>query len=265
MIPKKIHYIWFGGKELTPLAEKCIESWKKYCPDYEIIRWDENNFDINANRYCREAHEAGKWAFASDYARLWVLVNCGGIYMDTDVELIKSIDSFLSEKAFSGFEAKDRIPTGLMAAEAHHPLFEELLSDYETRSFLLPDGTFDTRTNVETITLTCLKYGLKLDNQRQVVGGFTLYPSDFFCPKDAKTLKVNLTSSSVAIHHFDGSWLGDSTRRVKEIKQRLFENAPWIPRGVVGILANVSYFVRTGDYAHICRLVAGKFNKFYRG
>ena len=114
-IPKTIHYIWFGGKPLPPMAERCISSWKEHCPDYEIVRWDEDNFDSGGNRYFEEALAAKKWAFASDYARLKVLVEHGGIYMDTDVEVLHPLDRFLEEDAFSGFETPSRISTGLMA------------------------------------------------------------------------------------------------------------------------------------------------------
>lgn len=212
MIPKKIHYVWFGGKPLTPLAEKCISSWKKYCPDYEIIRWDESNFDISQNRYCREAYEAQKWAFASDYARLWILVNEGGIYMDTDVEVLQPLDRFLNLQAFSGFEAEDRLPTGLMASSENQPFFVKLLRDYDDRSFLRSDGSFDLTTNVTAITDSCVNSGLILDNTEQTVEGFTLFPSEYFCPKDWLTKEINLTENSYAIHHFDGSWAGGSTR-----------------------------------------------------
>lgn len=212
MIPKRIHYIWFGGNPLTPLAEKCLASWKRFCPDYEIIRWDESNFDDGDNRYFQEALAAKKWAFASDYARLKVLVEYGGIYMDTDVEVLRPLDRFLSDRAFSGFEAKDRIPTGIMASEACHPLFEKLLRDYDKRRFLKEDGQFDLTTNVTYITEALLAAGLILNNQKQTVEGFTLYPSDFFCPKDWLAGNVNLTNNTCTIHHFDGSWATGGTR-----------------------------------------------------
>lgn len=212
MIPKKIHYIWFGHNPLTPLAEQCIASWKEFCLDYEIVRWDESNFDVNQNEYCHEAYEAKKWAFASDYVRLWVLVNEGGIYMDTDVQVLKPLDRFLEEEAFSGFEATDRIPTGIMAARAHQPFFEKLLHDYDGRHFLKADGTPDLTTNVTAITRACLESGLKLNNEKQTVEGFTLYPMDYFCPKDWLTRKVNLTENSYTIHHFDGSWANGTTK-----------------------------------------------------
>lgn len=212
MIPKVIHYIWFGGKPLTPLAERCIASWREFCPDYEIKRWDESNFDVNMNQYCREAYDAKKWAFASDYARLWVLVNEGGIYMDTDVQVLKPLDGFLGEEAFSGFEAEDRLPTGLMASRRQQPFFVKLLHGYDDRHFLRADGTPDLTTNVTAITEVCVAGGLVLDNTKQTVEGFTLYPSDYFCPMDWLTREVHLTENSHAIHHFDGSWADGKTK-----------------------------------------------------
>lgn len=212
MIPKTIHYIWFGDNPLTPLAERCIASWREFCPDYEIVRWDESNFDGGGNRYFEEALAAKKWAFASDYARLKVLVERGGIYMDTDVEVLRPLDDFLSEEAFSGFESEDRVQTGIMASCPHHPLFERLLSDYDERPFIGPDGRPDLTTNVTYITDALLAEGLVLDNRKQTVAGFTLYPSDYFCPKDWLTKEIRLTGNTCTIHHFDGSWATGSTR-----------------------------------------------------
>ena len=147
MIPKIIHYCWFGGNPLPKSAEKCIKSWKKYCPDYEIIEWNESNFDINSNQYVREAYENKKYAFVTDYVRLYAMYNYGGIYMDTDVEVLKPLDCFLDNHAFSGFESSGYIPTGLMASEKEFPLFRELLKYYGNRAFVNPDGSFDTTTN----------------------------------------------------------------------------------------------------------------------
>lgn len=217
-IPKIIHYVWLGGKPLTPLAEKCIESWKKYCPDYQIVRWDESNFDVKQNRYCREAYDAKKWAFASDYVRLWVLVNEGGIYMDTDVEVLRPLDDFLELQAFSGFEADDRLSTGLMASSPHQPFFEKLLRDYDGRSFVKPNGSFDLTTNVVAITNACVDKGLVLNNCKQNVDGFTLFPSEYFSPKDWETKKVRITNNTYAIHHFDSSWLPASLRFREKVK-----------------------------------------------
>ena len=140
MIPKKIHYCWFGGNPLPPLAVKCIESWKKYLPDYEIKEWNESNFDLNYNDYVREAYEAKKWAFITDVVRLYAMVTEGGIYMDTDVEVLKPLDELLQYDAVSGFESSSRIPTGLMACREGQPLFEELLHEYDVLHFKRPDG-----------------------------------------------------------------------------------------------------------------------------
>lgn len=219
---------------MTPLAEKCIASWREFCPDYEIVRWDESNFDIHQNRYCREAYEAEKWAFASDYARLWVLVHMGGIYMDTDVQVLRPLDRFLGEEAFSGFEAEDRLPTGLMAAEKGQPFFVKLLHDYDERSFLSEDGSPVLTTNVEYITEACLSAGLRLDNTKQTVEGFTLYPSDYFCPKDWLTRKVELTDNSYAIHHFDGSWVDGKTRIKNEIMHLIGPKGVRLAKRIIG-------------------------------
>lgn len=221
MIPKIIHYCWFGGKPLPDLAKKCISSWKKYCPDYEIIEWNETNFDLYYNDYVKEAYESKKWAFITDVVRLYALVNFGGIYMDTDVEVLKSLDEFLDNEAFSGFEAKDRIPTGIMASEKGSAIMSELLSDYEGVHFKNDDGSLDMTTNVTRITDVCLKHGLQLNGEFQVVNGFALYPSDYFCPKDPITKKFNLTEKSCTIHHFDGSWL-TGTQRFKKWLTKTF-------------------------------------------
>ena len=214
-IPKKIHYCWFGGNPLPEMAKRCIASWKKYCPDYEIIEWNESNFDLNFNPYVKEAYEAKKWAFITDVVRLYVLYTYGGIYMDTDVEVLKPLDEFLALEGFSGFEAYDRIPTGIMAAAKGAPMFGELLADYDGVHFLKDDGSFDLTTNVTRITNACLRHGLVLNNTLQTVNGFTLYPNDYFCPKDLSTLKINLTENSHTIHHFDGSWLPKKSKRTR--------------------------------------------------
>ena len=205
-IPKTIHYCWFGGKPLPPLAQKCIASWKKFCPDYKIIEWNESNFDLNCCDYVKEAYEAKKWAFVSDVARLYALVNHGGIYMDTDVEVLKPLDDLLLFEAFSGFEDIDKIPTGIMACEKGQSLFEELLKDYDSINFINKDGSMDLTTNVKRITDSCLKYGLELNNVKQTVNGFMLFPKEYFCPLDSKTGKLNVTENTYTIHHFAGSW-----------------------------------------------------------
>lgn len=242
MIPKKIHYCWFGGNPLPELAQKCIESWKKYCPDYEIIEWNEQNFDLNCCDYVKEAYAAKKWAFVSDVARLYALVTQGGIYMDTDVEVLRPMDDILERcEAVSGFETDTSIPTGLMGCCAHHPLFEELLHDYDDAHFLKEDGTPDLTTNVVRITNTCLKYGLKLDNTLQTVAGFTLFPKDYFCPKDSTTRELHLTENTYTIHHFDGSWHSPEDRTFGEYRRKL---SRFLPMGISGYIARAMAAVK---------------------
>ena len=211
-IPKKIHYCWFGGKELPKLAKKCIESWKKYCPDYEIIEWNEKNFDININTYVKEAYENKKWAFVTDYVRLYVLYNHGGIYMDTDVEVIKNIDEFLDNDAFFGFENIDYVSTGIMASKKRNQLFKTFMDYYNDRSFVTQDGKLDMTTNVKIITDILSTKGLKKNNKKQTIEGLTIYPCEFFCPLDFNSKKLRKTKNTYVIHWYMGSWLDLKTK-----------------------------------------------------
>lgn len=208
MIPKVIHYVWVGGNPLTPLAEKCIESWKKFCPDYEIKRWDESNFDINQNQFCREAYQCKKWAFVSDYIRLKVLFEEGGIYMDTDVEVVKPIDEFLKHKGFSGFESSLKIPTGIMSAEKGNEWIKLMLDYYDNRPFIKEDGTYENLPNVLYMTdITVEKYNMPLDNNFHDIGDYVFYPNDYFCPTpDSLGCGYKTTKNTYTIHHFAGSW-----------------------------------------------------------
>ncbi len=209
MIPKVIHYVWVGGNPLTPLAEKCIESWKKYCPDYEIKRWDESNFDITQNDYCKEAYESKKWAFVSDYIRLKVLYEYGGVYMDTDVEVIKSLDKYLKHSAFSGYEGHEFVPTGIIGAEKGNRWIEENLKQYDNRHFILGKNKLDLTTNVHAITNKTKEMypNIKLNNKFLDLGDVVFYPSDYFCPIDYETKVCNITRNTCTIHHFCGSWI----------------------------------------------------------
>lgn len=212
MIPKKIHYCWFGGKELPELAKKCIASWEKYCPDYEIIRWDESNFDLDCCPYVRQAYDNRKFAFVSDYARLHAMYTQGGIYMDTDVEVTKNLDAFLDHQGFSGFESETQIPTGIMACEQGFSLFNHLLSYYDGRNFVKEDGSFDMTTNVITITAMLTQKGFVPNGKFQIVDGFALYPQDVFCPYDNVTGVLHKTQNTAAIHWFNKSWLSPGQR-----------------------------------------------------
>lgn len=206
MIPKKIHYCWFGRGSMPELSKKCITSWRKYLPDYEIIEWNEDNFNLDEFPYVRQAYSAKKYAFVTDVARLYALFHHGGIYMDTDVEVLKPLESLLVYDAVSGFETTNMIPTGLIASQKGSEIIGELLGDYKNREFVRSDGTLNITTNVIYITETLKKYGLRLDNTFQTVGGFTFLPSEYLCPKSVKDGKIYLTDNTLTIHHFAGSW-----------------------------------------------------------
>lgn len=219
-IPKIIHYCWFGGKDKSKLVKKCIESWKKILPDYQIIEWNESNFNFDENIYCNEAYKAKKWAFVSDYVRLKVLYEYGGIYLDTDVEVLKSLDVFLTNNSFGGFEASDRVATSLIASTKGNEFINDLIKIYNQGSFIKSNGSYDLTTNVTRITNYLLENGLKSDNTKQEIAGFTIYPIEYFCPKDYETRKLNLTKNSHAIHHFDGSWI-DRKIKIKQFILRI--------------------------------------------
>lgn len=218
MIPKKIHYCWFGKGKMPELALKCIESWRVNLPDYELKEWNENSFDINSNFYVKEAYESRKFAFVTDYVRLYALYTEGGIYMDTDVEVLKNIDSFLDLPAFSGFEDNVHIPTGIMAAEKGSVWAGWQLKYYDDRHFLLPDGTLDLTTNVEIIGRLMEEKGFILRNGLYNFQNIiTIFPRDYFCPKSHTTGKIELTQNTYTIHHFAGSWKSTSDRLKRRI------------------------------------------------
>ena len=235
-IPKIIHYCWFGGNPLPELAQKCIASWKKYCPEYEIREWNESNFDLNCCDYVREAYEAKKWAFVSDVARLYALVNYGGIYMDTDVEVVKPLDPLLQYDAVSGFQTDVEIPTGLMACEKGNIMFQELLDDYKTAHFIFTDGSYDLTTNVTRITNTCLKYGFVADNKKQTVNSLVLLPKDYLCAKNHLTGKLEVTENTIAVHHFNGSWLPKEEIYRRQMAQKIYKVFPVGSGKVISLL-----------------------------
>lgn len=211
MIPKKIHYCWFGGKPFPNEVQKCIDSWKAFCPDYEIIEWNENNYSIeDCCSYVREAYSSQKWAFVSDYVRFDILYKYGGVYFDTDVELIKSIDDILEKGSFMGCEKTNgfSVNPGLgIAAEAGNGLYKRVLDRYGDRHFIQNDGSFDQLTVVEFVTDILKDKGLSnSDNIIQNVEGITIYPKEYFCPMNYRTGELKITNNTRSIHHYTASW-----------------------------------------------------------
>ena len=216
MIPKIIHYCWFGGKQMPELAIKCIESWKKYLPEYELRLWNEETFDINANKFVKEAYRNKKYAYVTDVVRLYALYNYGGIYMDTDVEVLQPLDEFLNYPAFSGFEIDEAIPTGIMGAEKGSTWAKRELDYYEHISFIRSNGAFNTTTNVQIITDHAFKYGFVPNGKFQIINNeLAIFPKDYFCPKSYKDGKIYLTENSYTIHHFAGSWCSEDPQYTK--------------------------------------------------
>lgn len=226
MIPKVIHYCWFGGNEIPDNLKKCIESWKKIMPDYEIKRWDESNYDINKCDYVKEAYAAKKWAFVSDYARLDICYTYGGIYLDTDVEVLKSFDDLLSLDGFCGMEVgkkgvAEEANVGLALGMKKGCEMGRILRDnYHSLHFKKSDGTLDL-TPCPTIHTKILKnYGLKLDNKIQTINGFTIFPVDYFCPMNQYTGEIKITERTYSIHHYFASWNEPADRLRRELRMK---------------------------------------------
>jgi hypothetical protein len=219
-IPRIIHFCWFGRGEKPKKIVKCMKSWRRFLKDYQFIEWNEDNFDINSNQYVKQAYEARKYAFVSDYVRLYALYKFGGVYMDTDVEVLKPLDRFLTHKAFSGFEDEKHVPTGIMASIKEHEWIKELLEYYHGKDFVRRDGSFDLTTNTNIITKSCLGYGLTPNGEYQeLTNGMALYPRTYFCPYDYINGANYITKDSYTIHHFAKSWLPAHVRFRSEIKR----------------------------------------------
>lgn len=219
MIPKKIHYCWFGGNPLPEDIKQYIESWKKYCPDYEIIRWDESNYDIHKNFYVEQAYQNKKWAFLTDYARLDIIYEHGGIYLDADVELVQGLDDLLKNKCYMGMEQVGTVNTGLgFGAEPKQPFLKENMELYEQKeNFIKEDGTFKPPICVKVTTKLLQNYGLKKQNEIQKIQDVTIYPTDYFCPLKMGTNKLTITDNTHSIHHYAASWYtgGALIRKIK--------------------------------------------------
>ena len=233
MIPKIIHYCWFGGNKLPESAIRCIESWKKFCPDYKIIEWNESNYNVRKNKYMSDAYDKKKWAFVSDYARVDVVYEHGGIYMDTDVELLKPLDAFLNNEIYCGWESRDMMQDGKgmensvnfglgFGAEKESKILKDILELYEDISFINQDGSLNLMACPHYQTMILKKYGID-DSKRtyQKINGIVVYPERYFSPKSLQTGELTITEDTVSIHHFSMSWVDKKTLFLHNIKLKL--------------------------------------------
>ena len=220
MIPKIIHYCWFGGNSLPNDAKKCIASWKKFFPGYEIKEWNESNFDVNCCDYVKEAYAAKKWAFVSDYARFWILYHEGGLYFDTDVEVIKDMSDIIAKGAFMGCETDDKCTPGLgLGANPGLGLYKEILDYYEKIHFFIEGNTTET---VVTHTSKILKsHGWVGNGEIEQIEGVTIYPPEYFCPMDYKTGKLDITPNTRSIHWYTASWQSSYSKAKTKLQQLL--------------------------------------------
>lgn len=219
-IPHIIHYIWFGGAPKSELIERCIKSWREKLPDWEIKEWNESDFDMESCTYMKQAYENKRYAFASDYARFAVLYEHGGIYLDTDVEVLKSFpDEMLEETGFAGVESNSKIAPGLVfACEPENELVKEILDLYRGEKFILKDGSQNTVTVVEYVTRIFKKHGFVVDGSEQTIKGFHVYPCEYFCAYDFITREFTITEKTVCIHHYVGTWLTPKDKIARKLK-----------------------------------------------
>ncbi|TGY66080.1 glycosyl transferase [Dubosiella muris] len=223
MIPKIIHYCWFGENPLPQEAISCLKSWKEKCPNYKIVKWDETNFNISQCKYIEEAYRQKKWAFVSDYARFYILYKYGGVYLDTDVELIKSLDEILDKGPFLGCEEGEplKVAPGLgMGVEAGNSLYKEVLDYYDKQSFIKENGKENLETIVDKTTKILKRKGFEGSGKIENISGISIYPPEFFCPKNYYTGELNITENTVSIHHYSASWYEKEEQIILKIKQK---------------------------------------------
>ena len=220
-IPKIIHYFWLSDEEMPELIVHCIQSWKKTMPDYTIKCWNDENFDVNICQYTKEAFLAKKYAFVSDYVRLYALYYEGGIYLDTDVEVFKRFDDLLNDAVFFGFENSHTIATCIFGSEKGNPIFKKFLDHYAAREFILPNGKYDLTPNPVFITNIMRQSGAIIDGTKQKIDDVVIYPQDFFCPYDRATEQLDITEHTYSVHHFNGAWISKEKKEIIEKRKQI--------------------------------------------
>lgn len=211
MIPKIIHYCWLGKGEKSELINKCIASWKKYYSDYTFIEWNESNFDIQENQYARESYNERKYAFVSDYIRLKVLYEYGGIYLDTDVEILKKNTGLEQYDFIVGFEAANRIGSAVIMSEKQNILIKSWLDSYNNRHFIDLKGKSDFTPNVKKLTEILAEYGFSIDGKRQIKDNYVIFEKNIFYPYAIGDSEINI-DDSLMVHWCDGSWVSGRTK-----------------------------------------------------
>lgn len=212
-IPKKIHYIWFSENPLPKQLQRYVDTWKKLCPDYEIVCWNEKNYDIFKHPYMVEAYKAGKWSFVCDYARLDIIYNHGGIYFDTDVELIRRPDELLAQEAFIGFERLNTVNTGSgFGAVKGMPIIKELRDNYDTVKFENHKNPNDMVLCPYYETKVLKEHGLRLDGNYQVIDGMSVYPVEYFNAKSLYSNRLRITENTISVHHCSWTWAGEKSK-----------------------------------------------------
>lgn len=223
-IPKIIHFCWFGRNPKPSLVLRCIESWKKYMPGYEIVEWNEDTYDIYKSDFVKEAYEAKKWAFVSDYARFDVIEEYGGIYFDTDVELLKPIPSeILNQKAFTGFESAGKVNPGLVYADVPHGRVTKMILEQYNQLHFSINGKVQILTVNSIVTEILEPYGLRLDNTYQKINGLSIYPSDVFCGYDQDVKEIDIKPVTICVHHYMSSWTKKTWKqRMRDLLKKCF-------------------------------------------
>lgn len=229
MIPKIIHYCWFGRGEMPRIMKKCLKSWKKFCPDWEIVRWDEDSFDVNSTVWTKQAYDAKKYAFVADYVRLKALNEMGGVYLDTDQELIKPLTPFMHHPAFLGFMDCQNVSAGVIGAVKGHPVIAEMLDYYKDRTFLTQDGQ-DIKPNTNWMTEILLDCGLKMDDSYQELDDIVVYPQTYFCPTSCVSIQDLTGPDTVSLHHWAMTW---RTEKAKKDFARVKRHQKWWYRALV--------------------------------
>ncbi len=248
MIPKKIHYCWFGGNPLPELAQKCIASWEKYCPDYEIIQWNESNFDVTCCDYIKEAYEAKKWAFVSDYARFKILYEQGGLYFDTDVEILKSLEPIVEKGNFMGREEGINVAPGLgLGTTPGEPLYAKILEYYNAQHFYNADGSLNFKTVVDYTTELLVQYGLSNCDEIQKVENVYIYPREYFCPMDQISEEITLTDNTYTIHHYTASWYDETQKYAMKLKRKYGKILPRKPAAILATAVSKAKFEGIGS------------------